>query len=661
MTISYDKQVLIKRGNTASAGTYIGPLGELVLNTDTNQVFVHNGTTVGGITVGDRAAIAALIANAAAQSAQIGQLQTDITTANTSMKGYVDNSISSNIAAIIGGAPGALDTLNELANALGNNASFSTTITNSLASLTSNVAIQAGQIAAIGANVGTGGITFADTTISAANDENINIQAKDDDGVVTASIGLDPDDGQIRIIGKSSEDDDYFDNSDWGTAVWTNTTLSFTNAPNIIAVFASSYFNITGISVNDGDKIQYDGAASGGGDIGISITESADPNPTTINNIRIYYRYESRIEIDNDDEELNIIARNLDISIETNEDIDMSAVKDINIDAGDYFDLRNLSGTRPIRIITDRDNTSRTWAFGANGSLTFPDNTVQTTAWTGTVNYANVTNTPTLANVATSGDYSDLINIPVDYANVNVAAYLTTNNYATENYVDNSLANISLPSTYSNGNVVSLLSAFGSNSITTTGNITGGNLSATGNITAQNFIGNITITGNVIGTSANVDLVAGANTWSFDNTGNLTFPNSTVQSTAYVAADNAVKVGGSWTVTAGTADYSFTVPVNGVYQLWVRGNIPNGIITYTATVSVTNSNVPVLGQQFAWNYVGGGGPILITAIPSQIIGTAGIISNAAPSVGSTSNTFVFGINNTSGGNVTVDYGYTTIS
>jgi len=44
-------------------------------------------------------------------------------------KGYVDTSISNLVAS----APGALDTLNELAAALGNDASFSTTVTNSIA------------------------------------------------------------------------------------------------------------------------------------------------------------------------------------------------------------------------------------------------------------------------------------------------------------------------------------------------------------------------------------------------------------------------------------------------------------------------------------------------------------------------------------------------
>jgi hypothetical protein len=94
--------------------------------------------------------------------------------------------------------------------------------------------------------------------------------------------------------------------------------------------------------------------------------------------------------------------------------------------------------------------------------------------------------------------------------------------------------------------------------------------------------------------------------------------------------------------------------------LWVLGNIPNGIISYNATVTVTNTNVPVLGYQYAWNYTGGGSPILITSIPNQIIGTAGAISTASPAV-ATTNTFVFGIQNNTVSNVTVNYGYLKIS
>jgi hypothetical protein len=127
-------------------------------------------------------------------------------------------------------------------------------------------------------------------------------------------------------------------------------------------------------------------------------------------------------------------------------------------------------------------------------------------------------------------------------------------------------------------------------------------------------------------------------------------------------SQNAISpVTGSWTVTPGTNNYSFTVDISSTYNLWVLGNISNGIIVYNATVSVSNTNVPVIGYQYAWNYTGGGSPILFTTIPIQIIGTAGTISTASPAVGTTTNTFVFGIQNNTAENVTVNYGYLKIS
>ena len=143
--------------------------------------------------------------------------------------------------------------------------------------------------------------------------------------------------------------------------------------------------------------------------------------------------------------------------------------------------------------------------------------------------------------------------------------------------------------------------------------------------------------------------------------GDLTFSDNTVQTTAYVPADNLVKVSGTWTVTTGTNTYSFTVPTDGTYTMWVKGNIPNGIIIWNATVSVSNSNVAAIGTQYAWNYTGGGSPISLTGIPGQIRGSAGTISTDNTYAGGTSNRFDFGISNTSGSSQTIYYGYTKIS
>jgi len=134
---------------------------------------------------------------------------------------------------------------------------------------------------------------------------------------------------------------------------------------------------------------------------------------------------------------------------------------------------------------------------------------------------------------------------------------------------------------------------------------------------------------------------------------------STVDNQIATLADVA-KNSGSWTVTTGTNTYNFTLPSSGTYTMWVEGNIPNGIIVWNATVTLTNANVPAIGSQYAWNYTTGGSPILITAIPNQIRGTAGTISTDSTYMGNTSNRFDFTIANTSGASRTVYYGYTKI-
>jgi hypothetical protein len=92
--------------------------------------------------------------------------------------------------------------------------------------------------------------------------------------------------------------------------------------------------------------------------------------------------------------------------------------------------------------------------------------------------------------------------------------------------------------------------------------------------------------------------------------------------------------------------------------MWVNGNIPNGIVTWNATVTTSNTNVSVVGVQYGWYYTGNG--LVLTSIPNQIVGTAGSISTSAPAV-SNSNTFTFGITNNSGLSQIVYYGYIKVS
>ena len=131
---------------------------------------------------------------------------------------------------------------------------------------------------------------------------------------------------------------------------------------------------------------------------------------------------------------------------------------------------------------------------------------------------------------------------------------------------------------------------------------------------------------------------------------------------AFTAANNNVsKTTGSWTVANGINTYSFTVPASNTYQLWVDCNIPNGILAWSATAVITNTNVPVVGAQYAWVYNGGGSPVDFTSIPNQFVGTSNTVIRSSVAPSATTNRFDFGINNSSGGDITVRYGWITVS
>ena len=226
------------------------------------------------------------------------------------------------------------------------------------------------------------------------------------------------------------------------------------------------------------------------------------------------------------------------------------------------------------------------------------------------------------------------------------------------------LSNNSVSGTYSNADVAAFLPTY-------TGNITAANLSATGNIQGQYILGNgaaltnvtISVAGNVVGSQANVGIVAGSYNWTFNNTGNLTLPGNTfaVNYANNTPVNVVTKFEGTWTVPTGNSTQSFTVSPSETYYMWVDCNIPNGILVWNATATITNTNVPVVGAQYAWVYNGGGTPIDFTSIPNQFTGTSNTIVRSSTAPSATTNKFDFGINNTSGSAQTVRYGWIQIS
>ena len=88
-------------------------------------------------------------ANIGGLAISINSINSNVSAANSAIQ-----TLSANIGTLVAGAPGALDTLLELGNALGNSDSFSSTMVNWLSNITSNVTAANSSINAFNANLG---------------------------------------------------------------------------------------------------------------------------------------------------------------------------------------------------------------------------------------------------------------------------------------------------------------------------------------------------------------------------------------------------------------------------------------------------------------------------------------------------------------------------
>jgi hypothetical protein len=360
--------------------------------------------------------------------------------------------------------------------------------------------------------------------------------------------------------------------------------------------------------------------------------------------------------------------------------------------------------------ITTNNGSSKQWIFDTTGNLRAPGNI----DIYGAINFPQQVSSINWSTYNIELSQYGRITTNVDFfANANTigAQYLKGDGSNITNIsvakIANGASNVNIPT--SNGNVVISANGTANWTLDTTGNLTipgGGAVwtlgTGTSGLTANfadpykvnlglDYTTNIaTLAGsNAVAITANT----GINTkqWTFDTNGNLTIPGGLIGSGAspapYISgfdsissitlsasgnitggniignggtlSNVAVKTSGSWTLASGVNTVNISVPLNGTYAIWVNGNIPNGIITYTATAVITNTNVPVLGSQYAWYYAVGNA-LVFTSIPDQFVGTVGSISNVNTYAGNTANVFTFGITNNSGNTAVVNYGYTKL-
>jgi hypothetical protein len=337
-----------------------------------------------------------------------------------------------------------------------------------------------------------------------------------------------------------------------------------------------------------------------------------------------------------------------------------------------------IMSTGTVILKTDISSSTSTWTFGIDGTLTFPNGAniaipagvprTGAIAITSSTELLIGTNTTTTNNLWTFGIDGSTV-----FPENTVKGYCFTATNTVFNYIPTRAAFM-----YTDSPILGLISTIGG-----AWYIKGPGLVGWKQITAVQDNGGVALLVDIgpmgdgsefhsggyqpnspdlvytISQYLDLDLKAADKTWTFSENGSLTFPDTTVQTTAYVAANVVNRTTGSWTLATGANTVSITVPPNSNYTMWVNGNIPNGIVNWNATVNVSNTNVPAIGSQYAWYYAAGNA-LVLTSIPNQIVGTAGVISSSTGYTGTTSNVFSFGITNNSTSTRTVYWGYTTL-
>jgi hypothetical protein len=203
----------ILTAGTVTAASFIGSGAALTglpagyTNSDVASYLATASGSIGVVTTANTAMkgyadaiTTAWTANAITQLGQITTVTNSVTganvaiaTANTAMKGYVDGQITT----LVGGAPALLDTLSEIATAIGNDANLSVTLTNTIASK-ANIASPTFTGTLIAGNITSGNITLGvGSVITSGSTQPISISGM----ATTAATVVSPTQANITSVG----------------------------------------------------------------------------------------------------------------------------------------------------------------------------------------------------------------------------------------------------------------------------------------------------------------------------------------------------------------------------------------------------------------------------------------------------------------------------
>jgi hypothetical protein len=282
-----------------------------------------------------------------------------------------------------------------------------------------------------------------------------------------------------------------------------------------------------------------------------------------------------------------------------------------------------------ISVSSIQSGTSNVKLVGLNGDATVNiDGTSNIAAFRSTGAYITgiLSATGNITGDYILGDGSQLTGLPATYGNANVAAFLpvysgnisaniitansvSTTGNITGNYIlGNGSQLTGLPATYSDSNVTTLLSAFGSNTISTTGTIN------SGDITGANLKGtNLSVSGTVTGTNLTGTLTTSSQT-NITTVGTL----STLSVSGNITTNNIKTSGTSGNITGANVISATTFSASGNItggnvltggQVSATGNVSSGNVLTGGQVSATG-NINTLGNVTSQGIISASGNIV---------------------------------------------------
>jgi hypothetical protein len=332
----------------------------------------------------------------------------------------------------------------------------------------------------------------------------------------------------------------------------------------------------------------------------------------------------------------------------------LGAVGNVTITGGTAGQVLSTNGNGVLSWASDA--TSYGNSNVANYLPTFTGN-IGANVVTANLFSGNGTNLTNIAGANVSGfvPNANVANTAFAVAAANVSGL---GNIATTNY-DGNASNVlhgdgtwsADTTTYGNSNVVTLLSAFGSNTITTTGNVSVGNITATnlGNIVSANLDGNVSnlLTGNgtyvaipvvpTVGNIATINLDGNSQTWL---AGNGVFANIAIPSVGNIAtlnldgnASNVLRGDGTFSADANSS-YGDSNVVTLLSAFGSNTIVTTGIITADganlSNVPYANlTNAPSLGNIATLNLDGNVSNLLTgngTYVAIPVVPTVGNIA-----------------------------------